>query len=82
MKHSQMYSEKARPAMTSETRGQNSAMIFNLGGQDFPEQKVGLLPRQFQNPGNTQFGKRYGRRSAGTGLRRASFNIGGNITGS
>lgn len=79
MKHSQMYSERARPAMTTETRGQNSAMIFSLSGQQFPEQKVGLLPKRFQDPSTTEFGKRYGRRSTGTGLRRAQFNLGGNL---
>jgi hypothetical protein len=39
--HSQMYSAAARPAMTTETRGQNSALNFALGA--FPEQKISLL---------------------------------------
>lgn len=73
MKHSRMYSEKARPAMTTETRGQNSAMIFSLSGEQFAPQKIGLLPEKF-----TEEPKRYGRRSAG-GLRRAQFNLGGTL---
>lgn len=43
-KHSMMYSPLARRAMTTETRGQNSAFIFALGGRTFPVQKVALLP--------------------------------------
>jgi hypothetical protein len=43
-KHSLMYSPLARRAMTTETRGQNSAFIFELGGRDFPVQKLALLP--------------------------------------
>lgn len=43
-KHSMMYSPLARRAMTTETRGQNSAFIFALGGKSFPVQKVALLP--------------------------------------
>ena len=41
--HSQMFSPMARPAMATETRGQNSWFI-NRGGTQFPEQKVALLP--------------------------------------
>lgn len=46
--HSRMYSERARPAMTAETRGQNSALIFALGA--FPDQKVTLLPDWTMQP--------------------------------
>jgi hypothetical protein len=44
-KHSRMFSPLARRAMTTETRGQNSAMVWRLG--HFPEQKVALLPEEF-----------------------------------
>jgi hypothetical protein len=41
--HAQMYSPEALPALTSETRGQNSTMLW--GKQEgFPEQKVITLP--------------------------------------
>lgn len=40
--HSRMFSPLAARAMTTETRGQNSAMVWGGGG--FPEQKVALLP--------------------------------------
>lgn len=52
--HSAMYSNLARPAMTSETRGQNSWVNFgpyaehnkkaNAADTHYSEQKVGLLP--------------------------------------
>lgn len=42
--HSQMFSPLARRAMTSETRGQNSAFIWLNGGKEFPAQKAVLLP--------------------------------------
>ena len=45
-----MYSPLARRAMTTETRGQNNAMIFYLGGQCFPVQKAALLPEEFSDP--------------------------------
>lgn len=41
-RHSRMYSPLARLAMTTETRGQNSALCWILG--DFPIQKFTLLP--------------------------------------
>ncbi|MEX0650803.1 MAG: hypothetical protein WD186_02100, partial [Actinomycetota bacterium] len=63
MRHSQMFSDRARPAMTTETRGQNSAMYFALGNQEFPEQKIGLLPKQFQSAAGTDFGRRHGWRA-------------------
>lgn len=40
--HSQMFSPHARPAMTSETRGQNA--FLHLNGE-FGDQKIGLLPQ-------------------------------------
>ena len=43
--HSRMYTPAARPAMTSETRGQNSAFIAS--GGTFPPQKVALLGKQW-----------------------------------
>lgn len=44
VRHSQMFTSLARRAMTSETRGQNSAFIWVNGGHEFPEQKAILLP--------------------------------------
>lgn len=41
-RHSRMYSPLARRAMTAETRGQNSAMVWVLG--TFPVQKFTTLP--------------------------------------
>jgi hypothetical protein len=41
--HASMFSPLARRAMTTETRGQNSAMTQSRG-KKFPPQKVGLLP--------------------------------------
>lgn len=43
--HSQMFTELARGALTTETRGQNS--WYNTRGQGFAEQKVALLPKEF-----------------------------------
>jgi hypothetical protein len=40
--HSRMFTGDARLAMTTETRGQNNAMVWGKG--EFPEQKVALLP--------------------------------------
>lgn len=60
--HSQMYSPLARRAMTTETRGQNSAFIFSLGGQQFSPQKVALLPSQYSElPGRRSRGILQGR---------------------
>jgi hypothetical protein len=42
--HSQMFHGKAKHAMTSETRGQNSMLIAT---GNFPPQKTALLPTQF-----------------------------------
>lgn len=42
--HAQMYSPLARRALAAETRGQNSTMIYALGGQAFPEQRAVDLP--------------------------------------
>lgn len=44
VRHSQMFTGLARRAMTSETRGQNSAFIWINGGREFPPQKAILLP--------------------------------------
>ena len=43
--HSQMFTETARGALTTETRGQNS--WYNTRNQGFAEQKVALLPKEF-----------------------------------
>jgi hypothetical protein len=59
--HAQMYSPEALPALTTETRGQNSALNYG-GGQGFDVQKVAKLGPQFtdQQP-----------RINGLGVRRA-----------
>lgn len=44
VRHSGMFTGLARRAMTSETRGQNSAFIWVNGGREFPPQKAILLP--------------------------------------
>ncbi len=44
VRHSRMFHGLARRAMTTETRGQNSAFIWILGGREFPQQKAVLLP--------------------------------------
>jgi len=43
--HSQMFTETARGALTTETRGQNS--FYNTRNKGFAEQKVALLPKEF-----------------------------------
>ena len=43
--HSQMFTEKATAALTTETRGQNS--WYNTRNQGFASQKVALLPEEF-----------------------------------
>jgi hypothetical protein len=50
LKHSQMYTPLARRAMTTETRGQNSALVYYGDGRHFPRQKVCLLPPEFADP--------------------------------
>lgn len=56
--HAQMYSEKARAAMTADLRGQNSWLIFSKHNQarraagkdaEFGPQKLTLLPEEFQS---------------------------------
>lgn len=54
--HSQMFTEKARGALTTETRGQNS--FFNNRGKQFADQKVALLPEQYWKVPAT-FSKRF-----------------------
>lgn len=44
VRHSRMFHGLGRRAMTTETRGQNSAFIWVNGGREFPEQKAILLP--------------------------------------
>ena len=41
--HSQMFSPAARPALTTETKGQNSSLILN---GHFPDQKLAVLPAE------------------------------------
>jgi hypothetical protein len=52
LKHSSMYSPRARRALATETRGQNCALIFHYLGRQFAEQKVVLLPEEFSDTGN------------------------------
>lgn len=47
--HAQMFGPVARRAMTTDTRGQNSTMIWALGGNSFPEQKVTILSPEFSD---------------------------------
>jgi hypothetical protein len=47
LKHAHMYSPLSRKAMTTETRGSNSTLVFYYGGRRFPEQKAILLPDRF-----------------------------------
>lgn len=54
--HSQMFTDKARAALTTETRGQNS--FFNNRGKTFADQKVALLPEEFYKVPAT-FSKRF-----------------------
>lgn len=42
--HSLMFAGSAVRALTSETRGQNSAFIWINGGREFPPQRAVLLP--------------------------------------
>lgn len=60
LNHSQMFSDTARPAMTTETRGQNSWLNYaaeNVAKKargeapDFPVQKAALLPEEFTRKG-------------------------------
>lgn len=50
LKHSALYSPRARRALTTETRGQTCARVFRYGSSRFPEQKAVLLPRRFSDP--------------------------------
>lgn len=44
VRHSRMFHGLGRRAMTTETRGQNSALVWTNEGRMFPEQKAVLLP--------------------------------------
>lgn len=57
LSHRTMFSPAARPALASETRGQNSSFIKN---GDFGPQKIALLPRTLQLPVNPVVGRRTG----------------------
>lgn len=45
--HGGMYSRLARRALTTETRGTNSTLVYFYRGRRFPEQKAMLLPERF-----------------------------------
>ena len=51
VKHSEMFFGPARRAMTTETRGQNSAFIWLNDGREFPPQKAVLLPEWVSETG-------------------------------
>lgn len=51
VRHSGMFYGPARRAMTTETRGQNSAFIWLNGGKEFPPQKAVLLPEWVSETG-------------------------------
>jgi 8-oxo-dGTP pyrophosphatase MutT (NUDIX family)/GNAT superfamily N-acetyltransferase len=53
--HSKMFSPAARPAMATETKGQNS--YFNLNGE-FGKQKVALLPSQYARTASIYLSKK------------------------
>ncbi|MDI1461089.1 hypothetical protein QEZ54_08945 [Catellatospora sp. KI3] len=55
-KHCTMYSELARRAMTTETRGQSCVLFLHYRGSRFPEQKAVLLPRAFSDPRSVSLG--------------------------
>ena len=60
LKHSSMYSPLARQALTTETRGQNCALVFHYQGRRFAEQKIVLLPEEFSDIGNVSFSEEPG----------------------
>ena len=62
LSHAHMYSPRSRPALATETRGQNSWVIQH-GGQ-FPDQKMATLPNVFQQPVALSAGNKIGRRRA------------------
>jgi hypothetical protein len=53
LSHCRMYSTVAWRALTTETRGQNCAMLFACDGA-FPKQKAVLLPSQFSDPNSVR----------------------------
>jgi hypothetical protein len=67
--HSAMYSDAARPAMTTETRGQNSWVNYGPHGEKnrkasaadtiYADQKIGLLPDWVVNEGRLDPGATY-----------------------
>jgi hypothetical protein len=59
--HARMFTPAARPALASETRGQNSSFIKN---RVFPEQKIAKLPEVFTRPVPLVAGNAVGRRAA------------------
>jgi hypothetical protein len=46
--HARMFSHRARPAVTSETRGQNGSLIVN---GSFGPQRIAILPKHLWHPG-------------------------------
>lgn len=53
--HAQMFPEEARPALSSETRGQNS--YLNWGGNDFPDNAVVGVPKWMAGTGDPEVPK-------------------------
>jgi hypothetical protein len=50
VKHSQMYSALARPALTTKTRGQTCAFFYGNYGKFFPPPRATLFPAKFWSP--------------------------------
>lgn len=58
LSHQRMFTPAARPAMTIETRGQNSALNYGSNPSTFAPQKVGLLPSNLTSPLTNPIGRR------------------------
>lgn len=63
--HARMFTPHARPALTTETRGQNASLILN---GEFSPQKIALLPREHWG---------LGERTAGRSLEEAARDVAG-----
>jgi hypothetical protein len=59
--HHRMYSVRAQPALTTETRGQTNAMVFGSPPGVFRRQKAVLLPSVFNDEATAHVGPCGGR---------------------
>lgn len=83
--HAAMYSDKAKPAMTLETRGQNSWVNFGPHGEKnrtaktadtvFAQQKVGLAPKWMMDEGSGARSKQHAKSLKATRNKQASAFI-------